>query len=338
MKEKVSVIIPVYNVEEYLDRCVESVINQTYTELEIILVDDGSTDSSGKLCDRWAERDVRIKAVHKENEGLGMARNTGLENATGKYVFFIDSDDFVHLFLVERCVCLAEELNADAVIFGRCDVYEDGSEKKLEIKSNKDVYFSEDIKKELLPAMFTYSLGFGVSSCCRMHRLDSINSAGCRFMSEREMISEDAFFSLQFLSKAKRVAILSENYYFYCKRTTSLSHSFRADRQAKNDVFLKTLVDFAKKEGLPSSLGVYISARYHMYTVAALKQIAASSLSKKEKRARLYEIFNNTLLLSSLKKDVLREHNKNMRLFFTLLKYRLYPICILLLKYKVKKD
>ena len=91
----ISVIIPVYNVEEYLHECVDSVINQTYKNLQIILVDDGSTDSSGKICDEYAENDKRITVVHQKNGGLSVARNTGLSNAHGDYVYFLDSDDYI---------------------------------------------------------------------------------------------------------------------------------------------------------------------------------------------------------------------------------------------------
>ena len=90
---KVSIIIPVYNVAPYLDRCVQSACNQTYRNIEIILVDDGSTDESGEMCDRWAEKDSRVRVVHKKNGGLSDARNTGLDIAHGKYILFLDSDD-----------------------------------------------------------------------------------------------------------------------------------------------------------------------------------------------------------------------------------------------------
>ena len=93
---KVSVIIPVYKVEEYLERCVQSVLNQTLKDIEIVLVDDGSPDNCPKMCDEFAKKDSRIKVVHKNNEGLGKARNSGLEVATGEYVAFVDSDDYVH--------------------------------------------------------------------------------------------------------------------------------------------------------------------------------------------------------------------------------------------------
>ena len=101
-KELISVVIPVYNVEKYLKRCVESVVNQTYKNLEIILVDDGSPDECPQICDKLSKEDERIKVIHKSNQGLGMARNTGIENATGKYICFFDSDDYVELTTIEK--------------------------------------------------------------------------------------------------------------------------------------------------------------------------------------------------------------------------------------------
>ena len=98
----ISVVVPVYKVEDYLDRCVASIVSQTYDRLQIILVDDGSPDGCGAMCDAWAEKDSRIKVVHKVNAGLGMARNTGMENATGKYIFFFDSDDYVDITMIEK--------------------------------------------------------------------------------------------------------------------------------------------------------------------------------------------------------------------------------------------
>lgn len=92
----VSIIVPVYNVEEYLSECVDSVLNQTYSDIEVILVDDGSTDQSGNICDEYAEMDSRIKVIHKKNEGVSAARNTGIETASGERIIFVDSDDCLH--------------------------------------------------------------------------------------------------------------------------------------------------------------------------------------------------------------------------------------------------
>ena len=102
MNDLISIIVPVYNVEKYLEKCVKTLMEQSYKNIEIILVDDGSTDSSGKLVDRLANNDARITVVHKKNAGLGMARNTGLDYATGKYVAFIDSDDYTDVNMIQK--------------------------------------------------------------------------------------------------------------------------------------------------------------------------------------------------------------------------------------------
>lgn len=123
---KVSVIIPVYNVESYLPRCIDSVRNQTEKDIEIILVDDGSTDACGKICDRYAEKDSRIKVIHQQNGGLGAARNTGIQAAISPYILFADSDDYVDVDLVEKAYRAAEAHKADIVMFGYNRVHEDG--------------------------------------------------------------------------------------------------------------------------------------------------------------------------------------------------------------------
>ena len=95
MEALISVIVPVYKVEKYLDQCINSIVNQTYRNLEVILVDDGSPDGCPQLCDAWAKKDSRISVIHKENQGIGMARNTGMDHASGAYICFFDSDDFI---------------------------------------------------------------------------------------------------------------------------------------------------------------------------------------------------------------------------------------------------
>ena len=111
----VSIIVPVYNVEKYLAFCVESLVKQTYKNIEILLIDDGSTDKSGKISDEWAERDSRIKVFHKENGGLSDARNFGVRHASSDWIMFIDSDDYYELFAVEYLVRIKEKYNADFI-------------------------------------------------------------------------------------------------------------------------------------------------------------------------------------------------------------------------------
>ena len=125
-KEKVSVIIPIYNVEKYLEKCLNTIINQTYKNLEIILIDDGSTDKSSTICDEYCEKDKRIKVIHKNNEGVSSARNKGIELSKGKYIVFIDPDDYVtdeHVEVLYDCII---SNNVDLVISNLIDINEDG--------------------------------------------------------------------------------------------------------------------------------------------------------------------------------------------------------------------
>ena len=117
---KVSIVVPVYKVEEYIDRCLDSLLNQTLKDIEIILVDDGSPDNCPKICDEYAQKDARVRVVHKQNEGLGYARNSGMEVAVGEYIAFVDSDDFVDIRMFEELYDVARGNDSDVVY---CNIY-----------------------------------------------------------------------------------------------------------------------------------------------------------------------------------------------------------------------
>ena len=145
-QELISVIIPVYNVEKYLRECIDSVLNQSYQNLEIILVDDGSTDSSGEICDEYEKQDIRIRVIHQKNQGLSGARNTGFQNANGEYVYFLDSDDWIVPEAIKCLVKRAEEESADVVFFEAFS-FEDGKPEQTTTKGYS--YSKISIGKEL---------------------------------------------------------------------------------------------------------------------------------------------------------------------------------------------
>lgn len=327
----VSVVVPVYNVEKYLDRCVSSIVNQTYENLEILLIDDGSPDSSGSMCDAWARRDSRIRVIHKQNAGLGMARNTGMDQATGKYIFFPDSDDYVDTLLVEKCVANALANDAEVVCFGRSNVYEDGRIEPAAVSDAVTYYTGAAVQTELLPCMFTYELGFGVSAWGRMYDLNVLRAADLRFVSEREIISEDAYFSLGLFSRVKTVTVLPESLYYYCRRDTSLSRRYQKGRQIRNNDFLLKSLSYVDQNGLPEKLRPHIQARYHGMTLGTMMQILRSDLPKKEKRGELTQILRDQTLQGTLSKDVCRLDARFPRLFWTMLRFKQYALCRLLL-------
>ena len=154
---KVSIVVPVYNCESYIRRCVDSLINQTWTNIEIILVDDGSSDMSGTICDEIKLKDDRIMVFHKNNEGLGKTRNKGMQLATGKYIMFIDSDDYIDAHGVENMINIAEKYQVEIV--SSEFIYGDKVEK---LTIQKGLYEKSDIKKFLVP--------HARKSCCTTDR------------------------------------------------------------------------------------------------------------------------------------------------------------------------
>lgn len=334
MQDLVSIVMPVYNVEDFLDRSVGSVVNQTYKNLEIILVDDGSVDASPAMCDEWARKDSRIKVFHKENAGPGTARNTGIDNATGKYIFFLDSDDSVDETLVEKCVNSARENNSQVVLFSRNNIYDDGKVVHKKVNVPAYTFDNNGIVNQLLPSLFSYKMGFGVSPWSKMYDLEIIKSLGVRFMSERETTSEDAYFALEFYPRLEAASVVPECLYNYYIRDNSFSRAYKPGRQARNNEFLNLCVSYVNAKGLPQVLITNITNRYHTLTLSTLSQIAKSDISAKEKKRAIKEIFTDSVLRNTLSKDALSLSSSVNRLFWQLLKFKCYYLCYLLLLYK----
>lgn len=213
--EKISVIVPIYNVEKYLERCIQSIIKQTYKNLEIILVNDGSTDNCARICEEYAQRDSRIKVIHKKNGGLADARNKGLEIATGEYIGFIDSDDYIEEDMYEYLYSLLQENNADISICGKYLVYEDG-----EIKSKYNV--NDGIKvfntEEALIQLNSFS-SFNMSVWDRLYKAEIVKDIKFPFGKK----SEDYFVMYQYFSKAQKVVVSELPKYYYFQRANSIS-------------------------------------------------------------------------------------------------------------------
>lgn len=228
MKPKVSIIVPVYNVEKYLDRCMESLLNQTLKDIEIILVDDGSPDSCPQMCDEYAKRDSRIKVIHKQNGGLGFARNSGLEIAKGEYVAFVDSDDHIALEMYEELICKANENNYDAV-FGGIYIENDNKKWKHLHEFEHGKVFTNDDVKEFALEMVASKPYVKKERCCQMsvwravYKKNIITSNNISFISEREVVSEDIPFNVDFLLNAKKIALIDKAYYYYHLNGTSLT-------------------------------------------------------------------------------------------------------------------
>lgn len=244
---KLSIIIPIYNVEKHLDKCVQSAINQTLQDIEIILVDDESPDNCPQMCDENAKQDSRIKVVHKKNGGLGFARNSGLEVATGEYVTFLDSDDFVDLYTYEHLYTIAKTENLDAVYYKYERFINEDEVNETEACNEITKYENEKVKELMLDIIASEPSAkvdhkIACSSCTAMYRSNIIKENNVRFHSERELISEDLIFNLDYLKHAQKVAFNKGVHYHYRVNNTSLTSKVRPDRVEK----IKILYDFIK--------------------------------------------------------------------------------------------
>ncbi len=219
MSTKISIVVPVYNVEAYLKRCIESIQKQTIHDMEIILVDDGSKDQSGKLCDDLAKKDQRILVIHKQNGGLTSAWKAGVLKASGKYVGFVDSDDWVDCDMFETLLTKAEETDSDVTICGLVYEFEDGIT-KAKTENSKLVgklYERKNIEKEIFPTLLSDGSFFGRTiQPARVTKLykRTILLDNMRYCSESVSIGEDLQITFPVLCDANRVCMI-ENYFPY---------------------------------------------------------------------------------------------------------------------------
>ena len=213
----VSVIIPIYNVEKYIVKCVQSVINQSYKQLEILLIDDGSTDSSGEICDTLLVEDSRIKVFHKENGGLSSARNYGIEQATGDYITFIDSDDYVHINFIESLLDLIIQFESELSFLEMGLVDEFGNFLKKPI--SKVERGSLDTSQALWEMCLNKKTG--VSACSKLYKRELFDQI--RFPEGK--IFEDIATIPYVMANAKRVSFSTDRMYYYVQRAGSITHS-----------------------------------------------------------------------------------------------------------------
>jgi glycosyltransferase involved in cell wall biosynthesis len=238
-RPNVSIIVPVYNTEKYLNKCINSLISQTLKNIEIILVDDGSLDNCSKICDDYKKIDDRIKVIHKENAGLGYARNSGLEIAKGEFVAFLDSDDYVNKNMYEILYAEAKKKSLNAVFCGYKRVYKDKYIKEI-IKYDKSIIY-KDIKEaqsvllDMVGAEPSYPMDYKleVSSCMAVYFREILTRHSILFCSERDYISEDYLFNIDFLSKSKKIGFLAQALYYYRRNEVSLTRCYKEDRFVK---------------------------------------------------------------------------------------------------------
>lgn len=220
----VSVIVPVYNVEKYLDRCVKSILGQTYKNIEIILIDDGSTDMSGELCEKYASEDKRIKVIHKENKGLVSARKTGVNAATGTYVAYVDSDDWIDKTMYEELVKEIVQHNADIVTSGLYREYHESTVVEFD-HLPEGIYERELIENKIFPELiFTgnfFESGINIHLYNKLYKRELVRRNQLNVDSQIR-VGDDAALVYPCIMDANKIVITHKSFYHYCIRQNSV--------------------------------------------------------------------------------------------------------------------
>lgn len=257
MEPWISVIVPVYNVENYIDKCVQSLTGQTFSSLEIILVDDGSGDASGKLCDEFARRYPNVMAVHKENGGLASARNEGMKYARGEYVAFVDSDDWVDPKTYGVLYRKSLDEQPDILNFGYRKVCDGRILCQEHAAFPEGIYDLQQIREKILPdsvaretAFDQINLPVQLSACMCIYRREFLMAHGLCFESERTVLNEDWLFNIRCLCCAQSIRILHDIFYNYVTRETSLSWSYKPDAYERRKVLYARYREEMERSGL----------------------------------------------------------------------------------------
>ena len=298
----VSVIVPVYRVEAYLDQCVESIAHQSYANLDIILVDDGSPDSCPAMCDSWARTDARIRVVHKENAGLGYARNSGLDKAVGEYVCFVDSDDYLEYDAIRSLVSIALRDRSDIVLYGFQARDPAGAVVEVYVPTPPKRHFrGPEVVSSVLANVLSrdgeegdWHLNWSAWSVfCRM---EPITRSHWRFVSERDIISEDIYSLISLYGTVSSVSMCCEALYNYRQNPFSLSTAFRRDRLDQIDRFYAESVKLVRRRGYSERIVKCLGYPYQVHVIAAIKQLVNSRESLSAKYAMIRKFSHSPVL------------------------------------------
>lgn len=332
--ELVTIIVPVYNVEKYIYECVDSLIKQTYKNIEIILIDDGSKDKSGTICDNYAASDARIKVIHKQNEGLGFARNTGLKAAQGNFVTFIDSDDKADADLVENLVNGIYEANGDTCIGGFKRISANGVI-GFEERYDKAVFEGKNVYNNLFARMLGSAPdkhdAIRMSVWNVMYSMDIVRRHNIEFLSERVFISEDIIWDSEYYKYAKKAIVIDSTAYNYRITPGSLTQKYKPDMLEKICVLYNEMCN--RLSGDKTKI-TRLQRQFFVNLKACIKQenSSVSHKSNVEIKTAIKEIVNSCVV-HTVSGEYLRViHQRKQKMFVWAVRYKCVTLLYLLNK------
>ena len=311
MEELISVIVPIYKVESYLNRCVQSIVDQTYKNLEIILVDDGSPDHCPQICEQWKERDKRIKVIHKENGGLSDARNAGLTIRTGQYICFVDSDDWIHR---EYIVDLYNSLKENNASISACDICI--TDKKINDNFTCD-YVIEQYNTEQALKTLIQGVKFRAVVWNKLYSADVIKDE----FFEVGKFHEDEFFTYRVIAKAKKLVYIEKKLYYYFQRNGSIMASISSKHLDILDAYLNR-IEFLNKRF--KNLYYIGKLNYCITCIYLYDSMMQSNLKDKKKNLKKIKNYRKKL---NFNPNELKKYSVKEKIYIILSRWSLDLLC-----------
>lgn len=330
---KISVVVPVYNVEAYLNRCVDSILEQTVENLEIILVDDGSTDGSGKICDEYGEKYEQIRVHHKTNGGLTSAWKCGVNLASGEYVGFVDSDDWIDSHMYERMLCLALQEGADVTVCGLVFDFEDPKIPRREEISNfgKEVYSREELEA-LFPSLINDGRFFGrtlqPARVTKLFRTELIRK-NMKYCEEGVALGEDMQITFPVLLDTRKLCVVRDFYpYHYWINNKSITGKYDCDYMEKVKLLASRLQFISREKGV-YDFSDQIRNDFLSMTVLTVKNEIYRNYKAGRKRvtANVKRICEDTQVREALKRHTMDRLSLSIRLYLRLMEKGHYSLC-----------
>ena len=284
-----SVIVPVYNAENHLEKCVDSLVNQTYKDLEIILVNDGSTDNSADLCNSLASKDIRVKVIHKQNGGVSSARNAGLDAATGQYITFADSDDWLEADAYHKCINNITESGADLVVFGY-ETHLPYGNTKTYMDCNM---FTRYEYKDNIARYISTGVGFN-AVWNKVFRATIISDYNIRF-DETMQINEDGVFNCCYFAAAGHIKCIPDILYHYDTTNSVATSKGRVDYLPQGKRFAQAMIDAVQSKGLYGFASEAINSWYKsmLYTHIMFVLLPNNNISDNMRADALTQLYSS---------------------------------------------
>ncbi len=345
INSKISIIIPIYNAEKYLEKCLDSIVKQTYKNIEIICVNDGSKDNSINILYRYNKMDNRIVLINKENNGLSSARNIGLASATGEFVMFVDSDDWIDIDTCEKCLKIMNKYSVDVVMFSYVREYENKSNPKIIF--NEDIFFDEKDTYEKIYrrffGLYKEELAYPqnadaiVTVWGKLYRSKIILDNHIEFIDTKKIgTCEDALFNIEVFKHVKNSYFLNKCFYHYRKDNLSFTSYYRENLNTQWSNLYILMENQIKENNLDSTFNEALSNRIALNMIGLGLNTVYSSKNFFSRYNELKKIVKSTKISEAIDELDLKYFPLHWKVFFLCIKYK-FILCYYFLSFMISK-